>query len=334
MPKNEDKSGAAFGDSSDTGSGGSEQRSRPEVADNLGFVGLGRMGTAMAANLATSGRQVIAYVRRAERIGELKALGLRPTTDIADLFDCGIVISMLPDDRAVREIVFGREDFGVDGLAAGLKPGAIHLSMSTISMAAASEIASEHALCGQSYIAAPVFGNPDAAKARQLFVVAAGAEADIERCRPIFDALGQQTFVVGGSPETANLVKLIGNVMAGATLQIMGEVLALARKRGLDPRQLLSVLTASMFGSRVHKLYGDKIAERTLRIRRLHLSARPQGCASGSGRGRSGQRAYAVGQRLARSFDHRNCAWLCGTRLVGTRLARRRGGRAGSRTFG
>jgi 3-hydroxyisobutyrate dehydrogenase-like beta-hydroxyacid dehydrogenase len=261
MLKSEDKSRAAFGNSSDTGAGGSEQRSRPEVADNLGFVGLGRMGTAMAANLAASGRQVIAYVRRAERIGELKALGLRPTTDIADLFDCGIVVSMLPDDRAVREIVFGREDFGVDGLAAGLKPGAIHLSMSTISMAAASVIASEHALCGQSYIAAPVFGNPDAAKARQLFVVAAGAAAGLERCRPIFDALGQQAFVVGSSPETANLVKLIGNVMAGATLQIMGEVLALARKHGLDPRQPLAVLTGSMFGSRVHKLYGDKIAE-------------------------------------------------------------------------
>jgi phosphoglycerate dehydrogenase-like enzyme len=100
MLKSEDKSRAAFDDSSDAGSGGSEQRSRPEVADNLGFVGLGRMGTAMAANLAASGRQVIAYVRRAEQINELKALGLRPTTDIADLFDCGIVISMLPDDRA------------------------------------------------------------------------------------------------------------------------------------------------------------------------------------------------------------------------------------------
>jgi 3-hydroxyisobutyrate dehydrogenase-like beta-hydroxyacid dehydrogenase len=261
MLKSEDKSRAAFGDSSDTGSGGSEQRSRPEIADNLGFVGLGRMGTAMAANLAASGRQVIAYVRRAERMSELEALGLRPTTDIADLFDCSIVISMLPDDRAVREVVFGRKDLGAGGLAAGLKPGAIHLSMSTISMAAASEIASEHALCGQSYVAAPVFGNPDAAKARQLFVVAAGAAADLERCQPIFDALGRQAFVVGSSPESANLVKLIGNVMAGATLQIMGEVLALARKRGLDPRQLLAVLTGSMFGSRVHKLYGDKIAE-------------------------------------------------------------------------
>jgi 3-hydroxyisobutyrate dehydrogenase-like beta-hydroxyacid dehydrogenase len=258
MLKSEDKA-TKSGQSSGTQAAGTKAAGNP-VTGNVGFVGLGRMGTAMAGNLAAAGRQVIAYIRRAERTGELVALGLRPTTEIADLFDCGIVISMLPDDRAVREIVFGREDFGVDGLAGGLMPGAIHLSMSTISTATASELAGAHALCGQGYIAAPVFGNPDAAKARQLFVVAAGAAPDLARCRPIFDALGQQTFLVGPSPETANLVKLAGNVMAGAALQIMGEVLALARKRG-DPRQLLAVLTGSMFGSRIHKLYGDKIAE-------------------------------------------------------------------------
>jgi 3-hydroxyisobutyrate dehydrogenase-like beta-hydroxyacid dehydrogenase len=278
MLKNEDKSRSTsgLGDPSKSGlryrttrSGRSSgtRDAGAEVADNpvtndVGFVGLGRMGTEMAGNLAVAGRRVIAYVRRAERIGELAALGLRPTTEIADLFDCSIVVSMLPDDRAVREIVFGREDLGVDGLAGGLAPGAIHLSMSTISTAIASELAGEHARRGQGYVAAPVFGNPDAAKTRQLFVIAAGAATDVERCRPIFDALGQWTFLVGTVPETANLVKLAGNVMAGATLQIMGEVLALARKRGLDPGRLLTVLTGSMFGSRVHKLYGDKIAQR------------------------------------------------------------------------
>jgi 3-hydroxyisobutyrate dehydrogenase-like beta-hydroxyacid dehydrogenase len=198
MLKNEDKSRSTFGlgsqseprlrhrttrsgPSSGTQAAGTKVGGDP-VTGNIGFVGLGRIGTAMAGNLAAVGRQVVAYVRRAERIGELAALGLRPTMEIADLFDCSIVISTLPDDRSVREIVFGREDFGVDGLAGGLAPGAIHLSMSTISTATASELASEHARCGQGYVAAPVFGNPDAAKARQLFVVAAGAAADVERC--------------------------------------------------------------------------------------------------------------------------------------------------------
>jgi 3-hydroxyisobutyrate dehydrogenase-like beta-hydroxyacid dehydrogenase len=233
---------------------------RTQVPGDVGFVGLGRMGTVMAANLAAAGHRVTAYVRRAQQMAELASLGLKPTNDIADLFDCEFVISMLPNDDAVREVVFGRPDLGKDGLAVGLMPGAVHLSMSTISTAAASQFAGEHARCGQGYVAAPVFGNPDAARARQLFIIAAGASTDVERCRSIFDVLGQQTFLVGTSPGTANLVKLAGNVMTAVTLEILGEVLALARKRGLDPRQLLAILTGTMFGSRVHKVYGDKIA--------------------------------------------------------------------------
>jgi 3-hydroxyisobutyrate dehydrogenase-like beta-hydroxyacid dehydrogenase len=141
-----------------------------------------------------------------------------------------------------------------------MMPGAIHLSMSTISTAAASRFASEHAQYGKSYVAAPVFGNPDAAKARQLFIIAAGAQADLDRCQPIFDALGQQVFRVGNDPATANLIKLAGNAMSAASLEILGEVLALARKRGVDPHQLLAILTGTMFAGRLHKIYGAKIA--------------------------------------------------------------------------
>jgi 3-hydroxyisobutyrate dehydrogenase-like beta-hydroxyacid dehydrogenase len=226
----------------------------------IGFVGLGHMGTAMAANLAASGRRVIACVRRPDRIGQLEALGLRPTTDIGDLLDCELVISMLPDDAAVHQVVFGRSDDNLDGLAAGLMPGAIHLSMSTISTTAASLLASEHARRGQAYVAAPVFGNPDAAKARQLFIVAAGASADVERCRPILDALGQRTFVIGTDPQDANLFKLLGNMMSATALEMLGEVVAVVRKRGLDPKPFIELVTSTMFGGRAHKIYGDKIA--------------------------------------------------------------------------
>ncbi|HWN53211.1 MAG TPA: NAD-binding protein, partial [Xanthobacteraceae bacterium] len=139
-------------------------------------------------------------------------------------------------------------------------PGAIHLSMSTISTRAALEMAAEHARFGQGYVAAPVFGNPDAAKARQLFIIAAGAAADIARCQPIFDILGQRTFVVGTDPATANLIKLAGNVMTATAVEMLGEVLALARKSGVDPKRLLDILTETMFGSRAHKIYGAKIA--------------------------------------------------------------------------
>jgi len=236
---------------------------RRPAPGEIGFVGLGRMGAAMAANLAADGLQVIAYVRRPDQIGKLEALGLRPTMDIGDLLHCEVVISMLPDDDAVHEIVFGRRDTAFDGLAAGLTAGAIHLSMSTISTATALLLANAHARNGQGYVAAPVFGNPDAAKARQLFIVAAGAAADIERCRPILDGVGQRTFEVGTNPGDANLVKLLGNMMSATALEMLGEVVAVLRKRELDPQPFIDIMTSTMFGGRAHKIYGDKIARQT-----------------------------------------------------------------------
>ncbi len=235
----------------------------PLARREIGFVGLGHMGTAMAANLGAAGYRVAAYVRRPEQTEKLVALGLEPTGDIADLFDCEIVISMLPDDTAVGDVVLGRQERGIVGLAAGLRRGAIHLSMSTISTSAASRLATEHARRGQGYVAAPVFGNPEAARARQLFIVAAGAAADVARCQPLFDALGQRTFVVGSEPGHANLVKLLGNMMTATTLEMLGEVLAVARKRGLDPKAFIDIMTSTNFGGRVHRIYGDKIVRQS-----------------------------------------------------------------------
>jgi len=240
--------------------GGAASSNRAEIdaakRSTIGFTGLGRMGTVMAANLATAGYRVIADVRRAGRFEEAKSLGLEPTAEIADLFGCEFVVSMLPDDDAARAVVFG-------GLATGLKPGAIHISMSTISTTASAHLAMEHARCGQGYVAAPVFGNPDAAKARQLFIVAAGAPTDVERCQPLFDNLGQRTFVIGTEPEHANLVKLLGNMMTATTLEMLGEVVAVALKRGLDPKPFVDILTSTMFGGRAHKIYGDKIVRQS-----------------------------------------------------------------------
>jgi 3-hydroxyisobutyrate dehydrogenase-like beta-hydroxyacid dehydrogenase len=236
-------------------------RSRSAVQRSIGFIGLGRMGQAMAVNVAAAGHHVIPYVRRDEQAKALVRLGLNATTDIGRLFDCQIVVTMVPDDDAIAEIVFGRRADHADGLLGGMVPGAIHLSMSTISTGMASRLANAHEQRWQGYVAAPVFGNPDAVKARELFIVAGGMPGHVDRCQPVFEAIGQQVFRVGADPATANLVKLAGNAMSAVTLEILAEVLALARKRGFDPRQLLAILTGTMFGSRVHKIYGGKIAE-------------------------------------------------------------------------
>ncbi len=225
---------------------------RLPVLSEVGFIGLGRMGTAMATNLSAGGHRVIAYVRHADRIRELAELGLEVTTDITKLFGCAVVVTMLPDDAAVRDVVFGREDLGIQGLSQGLSPAAIHISMSTISTAAASRLASEHARRGQGY-------DPDAAKTRQLYIVAAGEAAYVERCRPLFDCLGQQTFVIGSDPAVANLIKLLGNMMTATTLEMLGEAVAVFVKRGLDPKPFVDIMTSTMFGGRVHRIYGDKM---------------------------------------------------------------------------
>jgi 3-hydroxyisobutyrate dehydrogenase-like beta-hydroxyacid dehydrogenase len=230
---------------------------------SIGFAGLGRMGTAMAANLAASGAHVIAYVRRTNHMPMLEALNIQPTTNIAKLFGCSFVISMLPDDNAAREIVFGRQDVGSVGLVNGMMPGAIHLSMGTLSTATASQLASAHAQHGQGYVAAPVFGNPTAAKARQLYIAAAGPPDDVERCRPLLDDLGWQTFVIGTDPAQANLFKLLGNMLTATTLETLGEIAAVIRKRGLDPQPFMNLMTSTNFGGRAHRIYGDKIASQS-----------------------------------------------------------------------
>ena len=227
------------------------------VRPKIGFIGLGLMGSAMAQNLAAVGHSVTAFVRRPEQMDGLQARGLEATLHKKDLFDCEIVISMLPDDNALREVFFGNGSV-TDALANHMAPGSIHLSMSTISTVAAANFAIEHQRRGQAYVSAPVFGNPDAAKAKQLAIVVAGRASDYERCRPLIEVLGR-VFVIGADPAQANRIKLLGNMMTATSLEVLGEVTAVLRKCGQDPQQFVDIMTGTMFGSRVHKIYGSRI---------------------------------------------------------------------------
>ena len=232
---------------------------------SVGFIGLGRMGTAMAANLAAAGLSGDCICSSPRSDGQARSA--RSQADRRKLPTYSTARSSSAccrDDAAVRDVVLGRPKTSASTVSPrDCKRGAIHLSMSTISTATASDLASEHARHGQGYVAAPVFGNPDAAKARQLFIVVAGAQADVERCQPLFDSLGQKTFVIGTDPGHANLIKLLGNMMTATTLEMLGEVVAVARKRGLDPKPFLDIMTSTMFGGRAHKIYGDKIVRQT-----------------------------------------------------------------------
>ena len=137
----------------------------------------------------------------------------------------------------------------------------IHVSMSTISVALSQQLAAEHDKHGQHYVAAPVFGRPEAAATAKLFIAAAGDTSTLDRCQPIFDAIGQRTFVIGPNPEMANVVKLSGNFLISSVIESLGEAVALTRKYGIDPHAYIDFLTSTLFSAPVYKTYGGIIAD-------------------------------------------------------------------------
>ena len=222
----------------------------------VGFIGLGQMGAGMAANLVKAGHRVTVYNRTRAKAEALTSQGAEIAESVADACRNPVVITMLADDSAVEAAFFGEGN----GLSA-LGQGAIHISMSTISVAFSDRLAEAHRKAGQAYVAAPVFGRPEAAAAAKLFVVAAGPEQTLAQCQPLFDAIGQRTFVVGDKPSAANLVKLSGNFLLAAMIECLGEAFALVRKGGVDPHAYLEILTNTLFSAPAYKTYGTIIAD-------------------------------------------------------------------------
>ena len=186
---------------------------------NIAFLGLGNMGAHMARNLHRAGHTVTVWNRTYAKAEALQAEGIRTAKSVIDgTKGADIVITMLADDHAVSTVVFGP-----DGFADILAQGATHISMSTISVALSQQLAAEHNQRGQHYVSAPVFGRPEAAAAAQLVVAAAGHTADIERCQPVFDAVGQRTFVIGPKPEMANVLKLAGNFLICSVIESLAK---------------------------------------------------------------------------------------------------------------
>jgi 3-hydroxyisobutyrate dehydrogenase-like beta-hydroxyacid dehydrogenase len=151
---------------------------------------------------------------------------------------------------------------GEGGILSEMKPGAIHVCMSTLSIVTADKITQAHAGAGHRYVAAPVMGRPEMAQAAKLFVLAGGEAKTIEAVQPIFDVIAQRTFVLGDRPSQANLIKLCINFMAASAINSMGESMALARKCGIDPDAYLEVFTGTIFPGVVYQTYGKIIAEK------------------------------------------------------------------------
>jgi 3-hydroxyisobutyrate dehydrogenase-like beta-hydroxyacid dehydrogenase len=227
----------------------------------IGFLGLGNMGAAIAANLVRASHEVAVWNRSADKARPLVELGATlAATPKAAAAGRDVVFTMLADDAALDSVITG-----VDGLIAGLKPGALHVSMSTIAVATAERLAATHRAQGQGFLCAPVFGRPEAAASAKLFVVAAGDPADLRTVSPLLGVIGQRVFDVGTTPSAASLVKLCGNFMILSAVEAMGEALALAAKGGVAKQQLLEVLTGTLFDSPVYRTYGAILAAERFR---------------------------------------------------------------------
>ncbi|MBV9288721.1 MAG: NAD(P)-dependent oxidoreductase [Hyphomicrobiales bacterium] len=223
---------------------------------NVGFIGIGHMGGGMALNLIRAGHAVVVYNRTRRKAEALAPEGARVAGSGGEASRNETVVTMVADDEAAAEIVFGE-----GRMLAELPKDAVHVSMSTIGVALADRLAEAHARAGQAFVAAPVFGRPEAAAAAKLFIIAAGNEGAIRRVQPLFDAMGQKTFVVGEQPSQANVVKLSGNFLIGAAIEAMGEAFALTRKSGIDPHRYLEILTSTLFSAPLYKTYGGLIAD-------------------------------------------------------------------------
>lgn len=222
----------------------------------VGLIGLGRMGAGIAKSLLRGGHQVTVYNRTRERAEALRKDGAVVAGSIPEACGGDAVLTMLADDAALESVAFAES-----GLLSSLPPGRTHISLSTISVSLCDRLAAAHARAGQEFIAAPVFGRPEAAEAGKLAIVAAGSKAAVERCKPLWDAMGQKLLAIDDKQSKANVVKLTGNFLIATVLESLGEAIAFARKSGVDAAALLDFLTSTLFNAPVYKTYGGLIVE-------------------------------------------------------------------------
>jgi 3-hydroxyisobutyrate dehydrogenase-like beta-hydroxyacid dehydrogenase len=223
----------------------------------IGFLGLGKMGAGMAANLLRAGHDVVVWNRSPKKAEPLVAEGaVLARTPREASAGREVIMSILADDAALEHVLLGN-----DGVLEGLPRGALHISSSTIAVATADRAASLHEERGLRFLSAPVFGRPEAAAAAKLFIVVAGAQPDYTAASALFPAISQKAFYIGEKPSSANLVKLCGNFTILGAIETFAEAMTLAHKGGVSKKQFLEVMTGTLFDTPVYRNYGAALAE-------------------------------------------------------------------------
>ena len=224
----------------------------------VAVIGLGNMGTPFARNLLASGYAVTVFNRTRDKAEPLAALGAVVADSPAQAVTAGgVVISMLSNDAVLEEAVLGE-----GGFADALGEGGLHISMSTVSPVTSRKLAEEHARRGSQFVAAPVFGRPDAAAARKLWICLSGSMQAKVRARPILELLGQRVQDFGNTPDAASVVKLSGNFMILSAIEAMAEAMALCEKNGIERTAVYDFFTNANFACPVYQSYGRNLAGR------------------------------------------------------------------------
>ncbi len=227
------------------------------MSEMIGFIGLGSLGLPMATNLLTAGYPLLVYNRTASKAEPLVAQGAHLASRPVDAVTSGgIVASIVWDGAALESVVMS------DGFLEQLGPGGVHIAMSTVLPETSKKLAAIHAQHGIAYVEATVFGRPEAAVARQLWIPVAGPRQAKERVRPLLQAMGGKgIFDFGEEVGAANIVKLVGNFLISSAGYSMREALLMAEKYGVDPRAVVDMLTQTLLPAPIYVNYGRRIAE-------------------------------------------------------------------------
>ena len=219
----------------------------------IGFLGLGKMGSAMAHRLIAAGHELAVWNRTEGKTEPLAREGaiVAGTPAEAEL-GADAVITMLFDDHAHEEVLFG-----ANGLMDALTPATLHISCSTISVGLSERLAEEHARRGIPFVAAPVFGRPNVAEAGKLWIVVAGSDENITRARPILEPLSRGISVVGSEPWQAHALKLGGNFLISTMIQSLSEAFVFAESQGIEPGVFLDAVNSALFQSPFYASYGN-----------------------------------------------------------------------------
>jgi 3-hydroxyisobutyrate dehydrogenase-like beta-hydroxyacid dehydrogenase len=230
----------------------------------IGFIGLGKMGREIALNLHKAGFELAVFNRTRSAVEDLQKQGCQAANSIEELARWSeVVITMLASDEAVESVILGSESS--KGVFGERKADQLHISMSTISVRLSQQLEELHKEAKQHYVAAPVVGRPDAAAAKKLWVIAAGAPDQVQNCATIFDAIGQGTFIMGESPHLANVAKLANNFLIASFIESFSQAISFVEKSHLDRQKFVDLITSALLRSPIFENYAKRVLDGAFR---------------------------------------------------------------------